>query len=69
MLNLIHVIIERCPSYDSVIFSIWTRLNWDRLYVYLIFASINQNKKDIAKKNYFGQFIPVLFEMNNRDVF
>jgi hypothetical protein len=59
---------ERWLSQDSIFFSIWTRVNWNQLCVYMTFAYQSENKKEIAEK-YFNQIDTFLFEVYNFDRF
>ena len=62
--DLMIKLFERWLSQDTVFFSIWTRVNWNQLCVYMTFAYQSENKKQIAEK-YFNQIDNSLFEVYN----
>jgi hypothetical protein len=66
--DLMIKLFERWLSQDTVFFSIWTRVNWNQLCVYMTFAYQSENKKEIAEK-YFNQIDTSLFEVYNFDRF
>jgi hypothetical protein len=66
--NLMIKLFERWLSQDSIFFSIWTRVNWNQLCVYMTYAYLNENKKELAEK-YFSEVNISLFEVYNFDRF
>jgi len=59
---------ERWLSNDSIYFSIWTRINWNQLCVYMAFAYLDANQKE--KSLEFYQNIDLtLFETYNKNRF
>jgi hypothetical protein len=59
---------ERWVSHDAVYFSIWTRINWNQLCLFMAYAYFNENNMSQAK-NYFNLVDPALFEVYNSDRF
>ena len=59
---------EKWVSNDTVFFSIWTRINWNQLCVYMTYAYIQLDKREIAI-NYYNQINTSLFEIYNSSRF
>jgi hypothetical protein len=57
MINLV----ERWLNQEVIHFSVWTRINWNQLCVYMAIAYLSENKVEKAS-NYFRQIKPELFE-------
>jgi hypothetical protein len=53
---------ERWVSNDAVFFSIWTRINWNQLSLFMAYAYFDENKPKEAK-HYFNLVDPELFEV------
>jgi SAM-dependent MidA family methyltransferase len=66
--NLMIKLFERWLSQDTVFFSIWTRVNWNQICVYMTYAYLNENKKELAEK-YFSEVNISLFEVYNFERF
>ena len=66
--SIMIILFERWLTHDAVFFSIWTRINWNQLCVYMAYAYENSNKKELAK-NYYIQINPSLFEVYNQSRF
>lgn len=66
--DLMIKLFELWLSQDTLFFSIWTRVNWNQLCVYMTFAYQSENKKEIAEK-YFNQIDTSLFEVYSFDRF
>jgi hypothetical protein len=59
--DVIIKLIERWLNQQVIHFSVWTRVNWNQLCVYLAIAYLNENNIEKSTK-YFNQIKPELFE-------
>jgi hypothetical protein len=66
--ELIIELFERWLTHDVPFFSIWTRINWNQICVYLVYAysSCNQTEKATT---FHSQINPTLFEVYNQKKF
>ena len=66
--SLMATLLEKWGSNDAVFFSIWTRINWNQLCVYMTYAYMHLNRREIAI-NYYNQINTSLFEVYNSSRF
>ena len=66
--SLMTQLAEKWVSNETIFFSIWTRINWNQLCVYLTYAYLHLNNKEFAE-NYYKQINTSLFEVYNRSRF
>jgi hypothetical protein len=66
--DLMIKLFERFLSHEVVFFSIWTRINWNQLCVFMAQAYL-ENKQENQAKSYFIQIQPSLFEIFNKNYF
>jgi hypothetical protein len=62
--SLIIELFERWLSHDAAFFSIWTRINWNQICLYLVYSYQNANKTEVAI-SFYNQIKPSLFEVYN----
>ena len=60
--SLMISLFERWVSNDAVFFSIWTRINWNQVSLFMAYAYFDENKPNEAK-HYFNLVDPELFEV------
>jgi hypothetical protein len=61
-------LVERWLNNQVIHFSVWTRVNWNQLCVFLAIAYLNENNIEKSTK-YFNQIKPELFEAYNYNSF
>jgi hypothetical protein len=66
--NIMVRLFERWLTQDTIFFSIWARINWNQLCVYMTYAYLNQSEL-IKAKIYQNQIDTSLFEVYNNSRF
>lgn len=66
--SLMIALFERWVSHDAVFFSIWTRINWNQLCVFICFTYQKLGNNESASL-YFTSIDPSLFEVYNKSRF
>jgi hypothetical protein len=62
--TIIIELFERWLTHDAAFFSIWTRINWNQICLYLVYSYQNLNNNEAAY-SFYNQINPALFEVYN----
>lgn len=66
--TLIIELFERWLTHDVAFFSIWTRINWNQICLYLVYSYQHVNNNEAAH-SFYNQINPALFEVYNYRIF